>query len=107
VLTAPSVANAVRVYVLPLTHTPPIEPTLVVEIPPRVKAHLGLDELPSWIVLDEINDFIWPGFDLRPVPGVKPPRMEYGYLPPRFFNMVRAAFMALARERRVKTSRRT
>jgi hypothetical protein len=32
-----------------------------VEIPAVVKRHLGLDEARSWIVVSEINRFIWPG----------------------------------------------
>jgi hypothetical protein len=27
-----------------------------------------------------------PGYDLRPVPGAQPERIEYGILPPRFFD---------------------
>lgn len=91
-----------RVYVLPVTHTPPSEPHRAIEIPSRVKQHLGLDGERSWIVLDEINDFLWPGYDLRPIPGSQPARVYYGVLPPRFFDTVRNAFLALARQRRVK-----
>jgi hypothetical protein len=79
---------------------------LAIEIPVRVKQHLGLDDERSWIVLDEINDFLWPGYDLRPIPGSKPERMEYGILPPRFFDHVREAFVALARARRLKPTPR-
>ena len=66
-----------------------------------MKGHLGLDGERSWVVLDEVNDFIWPGFDLRPVPG-STPHPEYGILPPRFFEQVRKAFVAPYRQRRVK-----
>ena len=91
-----------RVYVLPITHRSPGPETHAIEIPMRVKRHLGLDGDRSWIILDEINDFIWPGHDLRPVPGSAPPRIDYGVLPPRFFDEVRTAFLALARNRRVQ-----
>jgi hypothetical protein len=47
------------------------------EIPPAVKRHLGLDDQPSWIVLDEFNVFTWPGYDLRPVSTQKD-RYHYG-----------------------------
>jgi len=77
------------VTVVPITHTPPADPADAVEIPPALKAHLGLDELPSWIVVTETNDFLWPGPDLRPLPGVRPSRFDYGMLPPRFFAHVR------------------
>jgi hypothetical protein len=106
IIAAPAVTGGTQVYVLPVTHTPPSDPKAAIEIPPRVKQHLGLDDERSWIVLDEINDFLWPGYDLRPVPGSKPARMEYGVLPPRFFDQVRTAFMALAHARRVKRTPR-
>ena len=102
VLAAEIVGGGTRVYVLPITHTPPIDPALAVELPLRVRLHLRLDDLPSWIVLDEINDFLWPGYDLRSVPGRGPKAVEYGHLPPKFFDTVRTAFLALATTRRVK-----
>jgi hypothetical protein len=77
------------ITVVPVTHSPPSDPADAVEIPPMLKAHLGLDDLPSWIVLTETNDFLWPGHDLRPVSPSKPSRFEYGMLPPRFFAHVR------------------
>ena len=73
------------VTVVPVTHASPTDPADAVEIPAALKAHLGLDELPSWIVVTETNDFLWPGPDLRPVPGTHPRRFDYGMLPPRFF----------------------
>jgi hypothetical protein len=106
IIAAPLAAGGTQVYVLPVTHTPPSDPSLAMEIPQRVKQHLRLDDERSWIVLDEINDFPWPGYDLRPVPGSQPARMDYGLLPPHFFDRVRAAFLALAQERRVKRTPR-
>lgn len=40
------------------------------------------------VVVDEVNVFVWPGFDLRHLPG-KPGQYAYGYLPPRFFDRLR------------------
>jgi hypothetical protein len=77
------------VTVVPVTHTPPDDPRDAVEIPAALKAHLGLDEFPSWIVLTETNDFLWPGPDLQPIPGTTPGRFDYGMLPPRFFAHIR------------------
>ena len=91
-----------HVYVLPITHAPPRTPDTAIEIPPGVKRHLNLDDERSWIVLDEVNDFFWPGFDLRPVSGSNPSGPDYGVLPPRFFDRVRSAFIALYRQRRVR-----
>jgi hypothetical protein len=75
--------KAPLVTVAPITHNPHRDPEAAVEIPPAVKRHLGLDDQPSWIVLDDFNVFTWPGFDLRPIPGEKD-RYEYGFLPPSY-----------------------
>jgi hypothetical protein len=77
------------ITVIPITHTPPNDPADAVEIPAAVKVHLGLDEHRSWAVVSETNDFLWPGPDLRPVPGGTPARIDYGMLPPRLFAHIR------------------
>ncbi len=77
------------VTVVPITHTPPAEPADAIEIPSALKAHLGLDDMKSWIVVTETNDFLWPGPDLRPRRDTDPSRFDYGMLPPRFFAHVR------------------
>ena len=75
------------VRVAPVTHSPPRAAEAAMEIPPAVKRHLGLDDARSWVILDEVNEFVWPGFDLRPVP---PSRdcFAYGFLPPRLFDQL-------------------
>ncbi len=80
----------IEVTVLPITHRPPKNLEWAVEIPTPVKRHLGLDDARSWIIIAEGNDFVWPGYDLRRAPGTD--RFDYGFLPPRFFNQVLAAF---------------
>lgn len=80
----PKEGRGPQVAVVPITHTPPRDLSVALEIPPRVKAHLGLDLERSWIILDEFNVFVWPGFDLRPIKG-KHGRVDYGFLPPRLF----------------------
>jgi hypothetical protein len=77
------------VTVVPVTHTVPREPEDAIEIPAALKAHLGMDELPSWIVLTETNDFLWPGPDIRPVARGGVSRFEFGMLPPRYFAHLR------------------
>jgi hypothetical protein len=54
-----------------------------------VKRHLGLDAERSWVILDEVNEFGWPGFDLQPVPRA-PGGFDYGFLPPRLFDQLLA-----------------
>jgi hypothetical protein len=87
------------VTVVPLTTQPPADPERALEIPARVREHLGLRADRSWVVLDEFNRFAWPGFDLRPVPG-RSGRFDYGLLPPRFFAELIARIQALARQQR-------
>ena len=74
------------VTVAPITHTPPNNLAVAVEIPPRVKQYLGLDGERSWIILDDFNEFLWPGYDLRSIPG-KIGKYDYGLLPPRKLSM--------------------
>lgn len=92
-----------KVTVAPITHSPPTNPDHAIEIPPAVKRHLGLDELPSWIIVNDFNVFAWPGFDLRQVP-MKPGQFDYGFLPPHLFNQV-IAKIRLLREKAKITSR--
>ncbi len=95
------------VTVVPVTHTPPIDPNDAVEIPPALKRHLRLDDFPSWIVVTETNDFLWPGADLRPVPGVKPARFDFGMLPARFFAHVRDKLLQAHLQRRLSRVERS
>lgn len=88
-----------RVLVLPITHSPPDHPSLVVEIPAKVKQRLQLDDARSRIVLSEWNEFIWPGPDLRRLPGADDASAAYGMLPPSLFASIRDRFLALANSR--------
>jgi len=56
-------------YICPVTHTPPEVPEKAMEIPAATKRRLRLDEERSWIITTEVNRFIWPGPDLRLMPG--------------------------------------
>jgi hypothetical protein len=87
-----------RVRVLPITHRPS-EPGRGVAVPPKVKRYLGLDADASWIVLDEVNEFIWPGVDLRPVSRAKPGVWTFGILPLEMFDEIRAKLRALLQQR--------
>lgn len=92
-----------EILVVPITHTPPHDPQDAVEIPLETKKRLGLDSDRSWIVIAESNEFVWPGPDLRPLPGRDESTIVYGILPPRFFAFVRDKF--LDRDRREKSAR--
>lgn len=92
------------VTVLPVTHTPPHEAGAAVEIPRAVKKQLGLDDERSWVIVSQGDQFVWPGYDLRKVRGTD--RYDYGYLPPRFFKEVLAAFWAWHKARKVTVTPR-
>jgi hypothetical protein len=91
--------SGTQVTVAPITHSPPSSGTPCLEIPLRVKQHLGLDDGRSWVVLDEVNQFVWPGYDLRPVPG-KQGEMAYGFLPPRLFDQIRTGILDIILKQR-------
>lgn len=95
-----------RVIVLPITHTPPSGDTVAVEIPPAVKRHLKLDDLPSWIIVSEGNDFFWPGPDLRPT-AHDPDTTAYGFLPLGLFARVQKAFLDLHVSGQISPVKRT
>ena len=76
--------DVVTVRVAPITHSPPVDLRVAFALPAAVKQHLGLDAERSWVILDEVNEFAWPGYDLRPI-GKSRDRYAYGFLPPRLF----------------------
>jgi hypothetical protein len=96
--------GATIVTVLPITHAKPLNPKTAMEIPARIKKALGLDDDRSWIVIDEVNEFAWPGYDLRKIRNTN--NYAFGFLPPLFFNRVLEAFVALARGELTKTTPR-
>lgn len=96
-----------RVLVLPITHSLPEDADLAVEIPPKVKQRLGLDHARSWVVLTEWNEFVWPGPDLRQLPGADETSVAYGMLPPSLFAQIRDRFLTLVKSRESTRVRRT
>jgi hypothetical protein len=91
------------VLVLPITHSPPDDPADAIEIPAVTKRRMGLDGDRSWVMITEANEFVWPGPDLRPIPGRDVLTIAYGTLPPSFFAHVRDRF--LERDQREKRNR--
>ena len=91
----------VRVRVLPITHAAQ-HPERAVALPPKVKRHLGLDADAAWIVLDEANEFVWPGVDLRPISRVRPGVWTYGVLPQEVFEELQTRLRLVIEQRRVK-----
>jgi hypothetical protein len=101
----PDAGGHKQVAVAPITHSPPQDPNAAVEIPLRVKQYLGLDSERSWVILDEVNIFTWPGFDLRPIRRGEG-RIDYGLLPPKLFDQLIQKFSQLREEGKVVASAR-
>lgn len=88
------------VTVAPITHAPPRLSSEAVELPGAVKSRLGLDGAASWVVVTEVNQFVWPGPDLRPARrGV----WAYGYIPGVLLRSIRER---MAATRRLSLTRR-
>ncbi len=103
ILAVETIGDTRRVTLVPVTHSPPGSEGAAVELPSRVKAHLGLDDQPSWIVVNEANQFMWPGFDIRQAPGME---SAYGHIPPNLLLRINAAFLTNARAGHLKLSNR-
>lgn len=91
--------GALIAMLAPITHAAPREGDRAIEIPAPVKAHLGLDDQRSWVMVDEVNETAWPGFDLQPLPDG---RLAYGFLPPRLFGRIKAALIEAVQARRLQ-----
>lgn len=87
----------IQTVVAPITHSQPADPSTSLEIPAQTCRALGLDEGRHWLRLDELNRFVWPGFDLRPR---RDGRYDYGMLPPGLFEDLRRGILALQRARK-------
>lgn len=99
-------SNGERVVtVAPITHSPPAHADEAVVLPLKTKARLGLDDQPSWIMAKDLNQFTWPGVDLRPVRRGAD-RCDHGILPTRLLLQVRDRVLAMIRAGRVGMTRR-
>ena len=107
VLASTDEAGGQTVTVLPISHTPPSNPLLAVEIPAATKRRLGLDDDRSWVVLTEANRFVWPGPDLRPLQPGDAASVAYGPLPYALFEDIRLKFIAALKASAARTVQRT
>ena len=90
-----------RVRAAPTTRAAKDPAARRVELPGKVKRRLGLDEDASWIVLDEFNEFVWPGPAQRLVSRRAPGVWSYGVLPVEVFRAVRDRLRAVQWQRLV------
>ncbi len=92
--------GAFHVATMPITHAPPREAATGLEVPRRLKDHLGLDAERFWVVVNEINEFDRPGYDLARVEGGAG-EWEYGQIPPGFYNQIKSRAIALEMRNRL------
>ena len=96
-----------QLLVLAVTHTPPAEPANAVAFPAEEKRRLGLDDLPSWIITTEGNAFVWPGPDIRPIPGRAAGTMTYGEVSRSLLQQVARSYLANRERQRGRLVSRT
>src|SRR5258708_33808573 len=104
VLTRVTKAGNTVAYVLPITHTPPLKDEHGIEIPQATKRRLGLDAERSWIITTELNQFTWPGPDIRPTASGD---YLYGYLPEKLMRLALEQVKKHARDKQLKAVTRT
>ena len=105
ILSVKKQVGAVIVTVAPVTHSKPLRPQLAIEIPPDTKRRLGLDGQRSWIALHDLNQFIWPGNDLRRVKRDND-AFSYGLLSRSLYRAVRDQTLALFEAGEIVVTRR-
>ena len=82
IATEPNTDGTRKVFLCPITHSPPLQGQSAVEIPAKVSRHLGLDDDRSWIKTDQLNRVTWEKdripFGVTPV---SKDQWTYGELP--------------------------
>ena len=94
------------VFVVPVTSRQPRPGRGSVEIPGKVQAHLGLKAGQCWVVIDEVNKFIWPGPDLAQIHG-QPGTFHYGFIPPKLYKIIITGCTGMAKAHQLGTVTRT
>ncbi|TIR23171.1 MAG: hypothetical protein E5X34_13880 [Mesorhizobium sp.] len=89
----------IHTIVAPITHSPPPDNSASIEIPPTVCRALDLDGGRHWLRLDELNRFLWPGYDVRPRSDGS---YAYGMLPPALFEQLRRGILQLQQTRKTR-----
>lgn len=103
VIVVPQNEAVERIVVAPITHTPPVAGAEAIEVPARVKRHLGLDDARSWIIPDQLNRVRWDD------PGIVPTTettWTYGALPQPLVAAIQARVKKLATMNRLSLEKR-
>jgi hypothetical protein len=89
-----------NVYVLPITHTKPLDTEDGLQMLPQWKKHLGLDDESSWIMTSELNHFEGPGPDIR---GDSTEAISFGFLPHKVTTHLREMIRARVGAKNIST----
>ncbi|HEX2886721.1 hypothetical protein [Vineibacter terrae] len=92
------------VTVVRVTHRPPDDRSSAVAVPSALRRHLGLDREASWIIVSEVNQFVWPGPDLRSISTPHGVSFAYGYLPTDLFEEVRRRLVVVHKARQLRVT---
>ena len=76
--------------VVPITTKAP-SPGHGIEIPDAARRQLRLDGDRNWIITTEVNEFVWPGPDIRPFERDGVRTISYGFLPAGLVRSVQEA----------------
>ncbi|HEY8190675.1 MAG TPA: hypothetical protein VIF12_08310 [Micavibrio sp.] len=71
-----------------------------IELPEATRVRLGLPSPRYWIILSEINRFVWPGPDLRSVSPLTDDGLSA--IPPALFETVKSTMRALSKRDQLK-----
>jgi hypothetical protein len=102
VLAVVRAGGVAEVVVAPITSSAPERADDGVELPAETRRRLGLRDASCWVVLTEVNRFVWPGPDLRPVEAAAGPSWSHGLLPARLFLHIRDEIVARAKARTLR-----
>jgi len=95
-----------EVVCFPITSSPPTDVAAGVEIPAATRDRLGLQVGPCWVIVTEVNIFVWPGPDLRH-PENANDGFVYGSLPHALMLRIKQSFAAWRARGRVRAIRRS
>jgi hypothetical protein len=71
-----------------------------IKIPPKVRQAIGLDDVPTWVIVSKHNIDEWPNGGLAPIPGRSGRIFIYGFVSPGLFAQIKAKFLELSEQGR-------
>lgn len=92
------------VYVVPITHSRPQTEDSCIEVPIETGKRLELDDQQSWIVVGEMNKFVWPGPDLRRIPGNNT-LWHYGDIPSKLLDKIKRKVQSIQAAGRLRITK--